>query len=222
MPPALAPPVSYGGTLTITAGNPAPPGVVVRGTIRVTVTQAQSNSPPEGRLFLAVQEVIRQVATNANLAGSVAALVAIVPSIHAAGAALSFGIGDTAREVIAGFNLPGAMRTATDNAASAVYAATSPVIAQTTTTAAIAAGVPAAIAAAAGAAAGTRRGLGVNNSVYDSVREALIAAGRPAANAAIEALTAANAVTAASPALGQFTVRVYIRAAAQYRTYTHL
>jgi hypothetical protein len=214
------PPVAYGGSLTITSGDPTvnPP---VPGTIRVTVTQAQSTFPREGSTYLAVREVVQQVAANANLAGSVAALAAIGPSYYAAEVALSYGVRDTAKGVISTFGFPLAMRTAVETAAGGVYNAMPAVVAQTVTTAALAAGVPPAIAAAAGAAAGTRRGLGKSGSAQNSVREALVAAGRPAAIAAHEALLVANAVTAASPVTGQFTVTIHRFHTNQEEGYVH-
>ncbi len=212
--------VSYGGLLSITAGDPIPPKTP--GTIYVTVTEDQSNSRPEGRIWLAVREVVRRIASNANLAGFVTAAVALQGGELAAEFALTESFSDTASAVVALLGGSPAMRQATEAAAATAYNDGPKGIATTITAGAIGQGVPAAIAAAAGAAAGTRARIGANYAIQTAVRAALETAGIATATAAHEALQAVYAVGAVSPPEGQFDVEVYIKHNDDYQTFTHL
>lgn len=219
---SIVPLESYGGALTMTAGNPGPP--LTRGTIRITVSQAQSNAPVIGRLYTAVREAVRAVAAYPALPGSLAAAQADAAGTAAAEAALTFGCENAASAVIVAAGLPTPLQTATQNAATVAYNANqkSEAMANSVTTAAMAAGVPVAVAAAAGAAAGTRRGNGENASTHYAVRQSLVAAGVPMAAAALAGLNVVTTVNATCLPHGQFTVTFYQRSRLAEQDYIHL
>jgi hypothetical protein len=194
-------------------------GGSVRGTIRLTVTEAQSNNPATGRIYLGVRQAILSTATYVTLPGAMSAAAAAGPAAAAGEAALSFGIGWTARTVLAQFGwTPDQQQAAV---ATFNYTRPSKEIAAAITGAAIAAGVPSAIAAAAGAAAGARKGRGLTAAVQASVKAALEQAGIGTDVASYAALAAAIALKTGSGETGQFSVSLYLRGAGT-RTYQHM
>jgi hypothetical protein len=201
------PPQTYGGDASMTAGDPnaVPP---VRGHIVLTVSAAQSAAPVEGTHYFATQTAVNSALTAAAVAGAMGALAAAPVADAAAEAAMSFGPGGAAHDVIVQAGGPMAAALAADGAANAALPAGGPatVMATAVAAAALGAGAVAAHAAGAGAAAGAFYAGGTPAAVRWAVRAALIAAGLAAAPAGAAGL-AAQAAMPATPS--QFRVRLY-------------
>ena len=171
----------YFGDMARTAGDPAAVPVVIPGHAVLTVSAAQSLAPVNGRLYHNVEVAIRTALTAPGLGGALAAGPAAPIALAAAAAALDHGPGPAAASVItqvAGpFWAPAA--NAASAAANAAFFPAFPAIgmAQTVTTAAIAAGEAPAVAAAAGAAAGTYFEGGTLLAAFHATRSALVTAG---------------------------------------------
>ena len=207
LPPPPPIPVSRGGAMSSTSGNPmvAPrtPGHVV-----VNVSAAQSLAPVQGQVYLAVRAATQAAREAPGLAGALAAGAAGPMATATAEVALVHGAGPAASSVITQAGGPAGA------AAAALAAANGPIpvgvaaAMATAVTVAAAAAAPS-VAAAAGAAAGTYHGGGTNAAAQAAVQNALAAAGlaapAPAAVAAAMALP-----PAAGP--GLFDVNFYDRA----------
>ena len=179
LPPPPPIPVSRGGAMSSTSGNPmvAPrtPGHVV-----VNVSAAQSLAPVQGQVYLAVRAATQAAREAPGLAGALAAGAAGPMATATAEVALVHGAGPAASSVITQAGGPAGA------AAAALAAANGPIpvgvaaaMAIAVTTAALGVVPPAApsVAAAAGAAAATYHGGGTNAAAQAAVLGALGFAG---------------------------------------------
>jgi beta-lactamase superfamily II metal-dependent hydrolase len=205
----VGPPLaSYGGTFSLTAGQPAPPAPPVPGHIVLRVNAAQSAAPVRGRLFTAVQTAVQAVLTTPGLGGVMTVAAAAPIALAAAEEAMRDGAAYIAAWLITHTGGPVAASVATFNAANGPLAPGIPawVMARTVSSAALLAGVTAARAAAAGAAAGTCLGAGMPPSVQNAIGGALVGALLPGGIPAATAIGIA-AVPAVAPV--QFSVRLW-------------
>jgi hypothetical protein len=203
----VGPPLaSYGGSCSLTAGQPAPPAPPVPGHIVLWVTAAQSAVPVRGRLFTAVQTAVQTVLTTPGLGGVMTVAAAAPIALAAAEEAMRDGAAYIAAWLVTHTGGPAAASLATFNAASGPLGPGIPtwVMAQTASTAARLAGVSPACAAAAGAAAGICLRAGMPPSVQNAIGGALVGALLPGGVAVATAIGVA-AVPPVAP--DQFRVR---------------
>jgi beta-lactamase superfamily II metal-dependent hydrolase len=210
------PPLTYGGDVSLTAGDPVGPPIR-RGHIRLTVQPADALVPVQGQTFFAVEAAVQAALTAPGLAGVMAPALAGPIATAAAEEAMRHGAGPAASMVITQAGGPGVAGNAADNAANGPIPAAggATVMANLVTTAALNAGAiafggaaVAAHAAGAGAAAGTCYGGGTNAAVQQAVASAVQAAGLTAA-AAAPIGAAATAALPPAPGATQFRVRLY-------------
>jgi len=203
------PPLSYGGDVSITAGDPNAGPPPIFGDIVMTVSNAQSGAAVEGGVYNAARIAANGALTTLGVAGVMAAAAAGLVADAAGEAALSSGSGTTANVVVVQAGQPAGAGIAADLAANGALPAGDPasVMAAAVAAAALGAGATAAVAAGAGAAAGAYHGGSTRTAVRRAVRSALGAVGMGAPAAAARGTAVGLLMPAPSPS--QFRVRFY-------------
>ncbi len=149
------PPLTFGGDVSMTAGDPNAGPPAIPGDIRLTVTNAQSLVAVQGAVYNAARIAANGALTTPGLPGALAPGPAGLAANAAGEAALSFGAPSAAEAVIVQAGLPAAIGLAANAAANGALLPGTPaiVMAATVALAAAGAGAVAAVAAGAGAAA---------------------------------------------------------------------
>ncbi len=218
--PAVMPPQTLGGDMSMTAGDPTV-FPEIPGHIEVEVTALQSATPVEGEVYRAVEAAVLATLTAAALAGALGAGAAGPVAVTVAEEALVHGPGPAADAVINQVGGPVVAGTAALAAANGPIPGGNPAVtmANLVATAALNNGAAAAHAAAAGAAAGAYYGGGTAAAVQIAVYAGLRRAGLSQAAATPIALGATAALPAPTPTF--FGVRFYDLITGAWVTHTH-